>query len=128
VHSNQKSLREWSDGSRLTQYHLPTNGVLWHSPHTERLGGSHQTPGMVMRVVSLDGTMFFAVADGLDSPVQAQFAIPMLALMSILATITSNGDSRDQPRVTIVFDTNGNVLGKDPTRPAKQDSNKENES
>jgi hypothetical protein len=83
---------------------------------------------MVMRVVNLDGVMFFAVADGLDSPVQAQFAIPMLALMSILATITSNGDSRDQPRVTIVFDTNGNVLGKDPTRPAKQDSNKENES
>lgn len=85
VHPDQKSLRIWASSTLLPVIEMPLQGVAWHSPKTQEPGGSHSTPGLTLRSTRVNNYLFFAIADGVDSPVQVQFRIPMAALVTMLS-------------------------------------------
>lgn len=92
VHPHQRTLRTWANPSNhlpLPTIEIPLQGVAWHSPKTQQPGGSHSTPGLTLRSTRVRDDLFFAIADGVDSPVQVQFRIPMAALVTMLARYQS---------------------------------------
>jgi hypothetical protein len=92
VHPSQHSLRTWATSTVIPVIEMPLSGVAWHSPKTQEPGGSHSTPGLTLRSTRVRDDLFFAIADGVDSPVQVQFRIPMAALVTMLVRYQSLND------------------------------------
>lgn len=128
VHPSQHTLRTWAQASILPVIEMPLQGVAWHSPKTQEPGGSHSTPGLTLRSTRVHGDLFFAIADGVDSPVQVQFRIPMAALVTMLVRYQSLGDKPGGYMMYLTEDGELRFPTSDETLaggPAPSDSNKD---
>lgn len=128
VHPSQHTLRTWAT-QPLPVIEMPLQGVAWHSPKTQEPGGSHSTPGLTLRSTRVRDDLFFAIADGVDSPVQVQFRIPMAALVTMLVRYQSLSEKPGGYMMYLTEDGELRFPTSDDTTlagpPAPSDSNKE---